>query len=163
MINSGVLIKTFPTFPKRRFSILWVLLTVLIATSSSSWISWLWSAEITPVVHPCIEPITHAYNVNATLEAWRAYLVKEKIVIDSMAKKAIGSFVLFVHEAYSPCLREEMGKVWDTPSDWKSYVKKLLMSDAFIFSNPGLVALLIILVQCIRARCKKGRFYKLLR
>ena len=160
MIDSGVLTKTFP---KRRFSILWVILTVLMATSSASWISWLWSAEITPVVHPCIEPIAHAYSANATLAAWKAYLVKEKINIDNMAEKAIGSFILFVSETYSPCLREEMGKVWAKDSDWKSYVKKLMMSDAFIFSTPGMIAMLVILVQCIRARCKKGRSYKLLR
>ena len=132
MIDSGVLTKTFP---KKRFSILWMILTVLVATSSSSWISWLWSAEITPVVHPCVEPIAHAYSANVTLAAWKAYLVKEKINIDGMADKAIGSFILFVHDTYSPCMLEEMGKVYSKDTDWQNYVKTLIMSDAFIFSS----------------------------
>ena len=90
-MDSKVLTKTFTW---TRFSIIWVILTALVASSNSSWMSWLWSEEITPAIHPCIQPIAHAYSANATLAAWKSYLVKEKINIDGMADKALGSFIL---------------------------------------------------------------------
>ena len=164
VIDGGVLMQTFiQTITKGRVGILWVILTMLIATSTSSWFSWLWSAEMTPKVHPCIEPISHVYDVNTTLVAWENYLIREKIVIDGMAKRTIKGFVSFMHEAYSPCLKDQMDKIWDRPSDWKTYLKRIIGSEAFLYSSPGTLALIVLLVQCMQNRCCKKGDYKLLR
>ena len=123
--DGGVLMPAFiQTITQGRVGIVWVIVTMLMATSTSSWFDWLWPAEMSPKIHPCIEPISHIYDLNTTLEAWENYLIREKIVIDGMAKRTIRSFVSFMHEAYSPCLRDQMDKIWDTPTDWKSYIKK---------------------------------------
>ena len=157
-MDSKVLTKTWT-----RFNMIWIILTVLVASTKASWWSWLWAEETIPAIHPCIQPISHVYSANETLSAWKSYMVKEKINIDAMSDKAIGSFLLFIHETYAPCVVKEMEKVYNKDDDWKKYLKGLIGSEAFIFSSPGTLALIVILVQCMQNRCCKKGDYKLLR
>ena len=142
---------------------MWVIVTMLMATATSSWFDWLWPAGMTPKVHPCIDPISHIYDLNTTLEAWESYLTREKIVIDGMAKRSIKGFISFMHEAYSPCVKKQIDKIWERPSDWVTRFKKIIGSEVFLYSSPGTLSLIILIIQCMRNRCCRGGEYKLLR
>ena len=132
-----------------------LVLAVLVASVDGSWWDWLWMKDPEPPVHVCITPISHVFSVNETIEAWEAYLVTEKIVLNDDTGKAIGTFIRFVHSAYTPCLRNKMGMKFKT-EEWGPYLKKLVTSSGFILSIPGLISLLILITQAVRSQCREG-------
>ena len=151
------------TSPIRRSSILWILLAILITCTNSSWISWFWTPEVAPTVNPCIVPISHVYSANETMAAWKAYLIKERISLDAMADKAVGSFIMFLTATYTPCLKEEFEKLWPTESSWKDHFKRVIISDAFLCSLPGTLAMIIIVIKCLKNQCQQKGTYRLLK
>ena len=133
-----------------------LVLAVLVACVDASWWNWLWFKDPEPSVHVCITPISHVYSVNETIEAWKAYLVTEKIVLNVDIDKAMGTFIHFVHSAYTPCLRNKMGMEFKA-EEWGPYLKKLVTSTGFFLSVPGIISLLILTVQAVRSQCCAGK------
>ena len=134
-----------------------LVLAVLVVSVDGSWWDWLWVKSPEPPVHVCITPISHAFSINETIDAWETYLVTEKIVLNEDSSKAVGTFIRYVHSAYTPCLRNKMGTKFRS-EEWGPYLKKLLTSSTFILSIPGLISLLILIIQAVRSQCcKKGR------
>ena len=86
-----------------------LVLAVLVVSVDASWWDWLWVKSSEPPVHVCITPISHAFSINETIDAWEKYLVTEKIVLNADSSKAVGTFIKYVHSAYTPCLRNKMG------------------------------------------------------
>ena len=133
-----------------------LVLAVLVACVDASWWNWLWFKDPEPSVHVCITPISHAFSVNETIEAWKAYLVTEKIVLNIDIDKAMGTFIHFVHSSYTPCLRSKMGMEFKA-EEWGPYLKKLVTSTGFFLSIPGFISLLILTVQAVRSQCCAGK------
>ena len=162
--DSGVLMQTLiKTITQGRVGIVMMIVTMLMATVTSSWFDWLWPAEMSLKVHPCIKPISHMFDLNVTLEAWESYMTNEKIMLDGMAKRSIKGFISFLHESYSPCVKDQIDKIWERPSDWVTRFKKLIGSEVFLFSFPGTLSLIILIIQCLRNKCCRGGEYKLLK
>ena len=133
---------------------------VLVVTVDCSWWNWLWVEETSSTIPPCLKPISHVYSINETMDSWKLYMVKKKITLDADSAKAVGTFLMFLHETYTPCLVKEMGGKSD---DWMTYLKGLVTSEAFILSIPGILSLLILIVQITRSQCCEGGNYRLLR
>jgi hypothetical protein len=125
---------------------------VLVVSVDGSWWDWLWVKSPEPPVHVCITPISHAFSINETIDAWETYLVTEKIVLNEDSSKAVGTFIRFVHSAYTPCLRNKMGMKFKS-EEWGPYMKNLVKSSTFIMSMPGFISLLILIIQAVRSQC----------
>ena len=161
--ESGVLMQTLiNTITQGRVGLVMIIVTMLIATVTPSYFDWLWPT-VTPKIHPCIKPISHLFDLNVTLEAWESYMTTEKVILDGMTKRSIKGFLSFLHQSYSPCAKDLFDKVWEKPSDWWTKIKKLVGSEIFLFSLPGNLSLIILIIQCLRNKCCRGGDYKLLR
>ena len=130
-----------------------LVLAVLVASVDGSWWNWLWMEESTSPVPPCLRPVSHVYSVNDTLDAWKMYMLKEKSNLSAESAKAIGTFLMFLHETYTPCLVSEMGGKSD---EWMPYLGNLVTSSGFILSIPGFLSLLILIIQGVRSQCCEG-------
>ena len=131
-------------------SITMLVLAVLVASVDGSWWNWLWIEESSSPVPPCLRPVSHVYSVNDTLDAWKMYMLKKKSNLSAESAKAVGTFLMFLHETYTPCLVSEMGGKSD---EWIPYLKKLVTSSVFIMSMPGFISLLILIIQAVRSQC----------
>ena len=131
-----------------------LVLAVLLASVDGSWWNWLWMEESTSPVPPCLRPVSHVYSINDTLDAWKMYMLKKKSNLSAESAKAIGTFLMFLHETYTPCLVSEMGGKSD---EWRPYLKTLLTSSSFFLSIPGLISFLILFIQAVRSQCCKKR------
>ena len=161
--DNGVLMQTLiKTITQGRVGIVMMIVTMLMATVTPSYFDWLWPT-VSPKIHPCIKPISHLFDLNVTLEAWESYMTTEKVMLDGMAKRSIKGFLSFLHESYSPCAKDLFDKVWERPSDWGTRIKKLVGSEIFLFSLPGNLSLMILIIQFLRNKCCRGGDYKLLR
>jgi hypothetical protein len=147
-----------------RTKVIWIILMVLVVSTNGSWWSWLWAEDTSSTIRPCIKPLSHMYSANETLDAWKLYMVDKKIKNpDPETAKIVGTFLLFLHDTYTPCLLKEMEETFKKSDDWKTYLKGLIGSEAFLLILPGILALIILIVQCMKSKCCEGGDYKLLR
>ena len=161
--DSGVLMQTLiNTITQGRVGLVMMIVTMLMATVTPSYFDWLWPT-VSPKISPCIKPISHLFDLNVTIEAWESYMTTEKVMLDGMAKRSIKGFLSFLHESYSPCMKDQLDKVWERPSDWVTRLKKIIGSEIFLFSLPGNLSLIILIIQCLRNKCCRGGEYRLLK
>ena len=128
-------------------------LAALVARVDGSWWNWLWLEESSSPVPPCLRPVAHVYSVNDTLDAWKMYMLEKKSNLSAESAKAVGTFLMFLHETYTPCLVNELGGKSD---EWKTYLGNLVTSNEFILSIPGFISLLILIVQAVKSQCCAG-------
>ena len=79
-------------------------LAVLVARVDGSWWNWLWLEESSSPVPPCLGPMAHVHSVSDTLDAWRMYMLEKKSNLSAESEEAVGTFLMFLHETYTPCL-----------------------------------------------------------
>ena len=129
-------------------------LAVLVARVDGSWWNWLWLEDSSSPVPPCLGPMAHAHSVSDTLTAWRMYMLEKKSNLSAESEEAVGTFLMFLHETYTPCLVSELG---GKSEEWRTYLGDLVTSSGFILSIPGFISLLILIIQAVKSKCCAGR------
>ena len=129
-------------------------LAMLVARVDGSWWNWLWLEDSSPPVSPCLGPMAHAHSVSDTLTAWRMYMLEKKSNLSEESEEAVGTFLMFLHETYTPCLVSELG---GKSEEWRTYLGDLVTSSGFILSIPGFISLLILIIQAVKSKCCAGR------
>ena len=135
----------------------------LLVTVQGSWYEWLWAPELP--LDSCRAIIACAYNSSQFSVDLVNYLTKTKVVLDPKVSAGIAALLSFLHEKTSPCIKSQLGSTspFTTEPNWKEMINSVLASKEFLLALPGILALIIILVQCLTDKLCKKRNYRLLR
>ena len=135
----------------------------LLVTVQGSWYEWLWAPELP--LDSCRTIIGYAYNSSQFSVDLVNYLTKTEVVLDPKVSAGIAALSSFIHEKTSPCIKSQLGSSspFTTEPNWKEMINSVLASKEFLLAIPGILALIIILVQCFTDKLCKERNYRLLR